>query len=103
MSIPGRDDLLAIKIAPPVIVERSGSRVRTIDIVLLAARHVGGSLFPIVEWPVSVYVLRPLINDIENRDKLVEGEFENIAWAEVYKSEDDARRKTVTKYGSTYS
>lgn len=97
MSISERDDLLLVKISPPVIAERHGSRVHNVDTVLLATRHKGGSLFPIIEWPVSVHVIRPLIDDVERRDKLESGEFENIAWAEVYKSEDDAQRKAAPK------
>lgn len=99
MSIPSRDDLLLVRITPPVRSEACGPKEQDIDIVLLATRRKGASLFPIREWPVAVYVIRPLIDDIAKRDKLNYGEFENMAWAEVYKSEDDARSKIFTTKG----
>lgn len=95
-SRPG-DDLLLVKVAPLIAGEWHGSQPQSFDTVLLATRHMGTSLFPIIKWPVAVQVVRPLIEEVEQRDKLLAGEFENIAWAEVYKSEDDARQKTLRK------
>lgn len=97
MSIPTRDDLLLVKVAPPITGEWRGSQTQSFDEALLATRHKGTSLFPITEWPVFVHVIRPLIDGIEGRDKLFDGEFENIGWAEAYKSEDDARQKLLPK------
>jgi hypothetical protein len=90
MSIPNRDDLLLVKVDPPIVGEASIGK--SINYVLLAARHKGASLFPISKWPTSVHVLRPLINDFADRSSLSDGEFESIAWAEVYPSEEQARR-----------
>jgi len=74
-----------------------GSDAQNIDIVLLATRHKGASLFPITQWPVSVHVLHSLINNLEDRDSLQKGEFRNIAWAELYKTEGDARKKSLRR------
>jgi hypothetical protein len=92
MSGLGRDDLLLVKIDPPMI-DGFGSDAESIDTVVLATRHQGGSLFPITRWPVSVYVLRLTIDNVEDCDSLQKGEFRNIAWAELYQSEQDALRK----------
>ena len=87
------DDLLLVRIDPPIIAE--GAARRMIDLVLLAARHEGASLFPITQWPVCVYVLQPLIDDIETRAEIAREEFQIIAWAEVYETEDRARRREM--------
>ena len=90
MSIPNRDDLLLVKVDPPIVGE--GLVGSSVDHVLLAARHKGASLFPISEWPTSVHVIRPSISNFAVRSNLSDGEFESIAWAEVYQSEEQARR-----------
>jgi hypothetical protein len=90
----GRDDLLLVRIDPPII-DGFGSDAESIDTVVLATRHEGGTLFPVAQWPVFVYVLRPTIDNVEDRDTLRKGEFRNVAWAELYKTEEDARRKSV--------
>jgi|SRR5271163_3908950 len=97
MSGLGRDDLLLARIDPPIMDQEHGSDVQNIDTVLLATRHKGASLFPITQWPVFVHVLQPLINNLEDRDSLQKGEFRNIAWAELYKTEEDARKKSLRR------
>jgi len=61
------------------------------------ARITGGqvTLFPVSEWPVFVHVARPLSVNPELRDTLREDEFETIAWAELYRTEEDARTKAI--------
>jgi hypothetical protein len=85
-----RDDLMMIKIDPPVIGQKYGLGGKDIDIVFIATRHQGDSLFPIKKWPVFVHVARFLINNPEERDVIDDNEFESIAWAEIYKTESDA-------------
>jgi len=97
MTGAGRNDLLLTKIDPPVIYEGYGYGAKSTDVVLFATRHVGASLFPITQWPVSVHVLCPIIDNVEDRDSLQKGEFQNIAWAELYKTEEDARKKSLSK------
>jgi hypothetical protein len=62
---------------------------------IVPPKHIGSSLFPINKWPAFVYVARPLIENPELRDKLQDDEFELIAWAELYRNEDDARLKVM--------
>jgi len=93
MSGLGRDDLL-VRIDPPVI-DGFGSDAEIIDTVVLAIKHEGGSLFPVTHWPASVHVLRPTIDNVEDRDMLQMGEFRNIAWAELYRTEQDARKRSL--------
>jgi hypothetical protein len=78
MSGAGRDDLLLAKIDPPIVYEGYGSNAHSTDIVLFATRRMGASLFPVTYWPVSVHILRPLINNVEGCDSLLKSELENI-------------------------
>ena len=95
LATDSRDDLLLAKIDPPLLGQRYGLGEQDIDYVLLAPRHKGGSLFPINEWPLYVHVARLLIKDVQMHKKLDTGEFELIAWAELYKTEKDAELKVI--------
>jgi len=95
MSTPERDDLLLARIDPPLPGQEYGLGANYIDLVLLATRHKGTSLFPITEWPAFVHVARPLVNDVESRNSLLDSELQNIAWAELYRTEEDARLKVL--------
>lgn len=86
-----RDDLLLVKIEPPVIWQKYGLGGRDIDLVLLAPQHAGRSLLPVTEWPLCVHVARPLVENLEDREALNADEFELIAWAELYRTEEEAR------------
>jgi len=92
MSIPKRNDVLLARVDPPISNRARGGNYSNIDLVLLVTRHKGTSLFPVSEWPLSVYVVRPLVN-VEDRDSLSPDEFENIAWAALYRTEQDAKRQ----------
>jgi hypothetical protein len=87
-----RDDLLLVKVEPPLIGQLGG---RDIDTLLIATRHKGDSLFPISKWPVFVHVARLLIENPERREQVHDNEFESIAWAELYRTKEDARVKAM--------
>jgi hypothetical protein len=95
MANAGRDDLLLVRIDPPLIGQKYGLGERDIELVLVATRHKGSSLFPITEWPVFVHVARMLVEDPVHYDRLEKGQYESIAWAELYRTEDDARMKKM--------
>ena len=95
MSTEQRDDLLLIKVDPPLSGKKYGLETRDIDLLLVAPRHLGASLFPINEWPISVHVARPLIDHPELRDRLRQQEYVLIAWAELYRTEADARSEVM--------
>lgn len=95
LATDSRDDLLLIRIAPPLIGQSYGLGGRDIDLVLIAPRYQGQTLFPVSEWPAFVHVARPLIDDIENRDHLRDDEYELIVWAELYRTEKDALLKAM--------
>ena len=95
LKTDSRDDLLLVRIDPPLIGQKYGLGGRDINLVLVAPRQQGGSLFPINEWPLYIHVARLLIENPEDRDALRSDEFESIAWAELYRTEEDARLKAM--------
>lgn len=95
MATDKRADILLVKIDPPLIGQKYGLGSKDIDQVLLATRYRGDSLFPVKQWPVFVHVARPLIEIPKDRDQLRDDEFESVAWAELYPSEQDARIKAM--------
>lgn len=90
-----RDDLLLVKIEPPLTGQPFGLGDLEIDTVIIATRHKGASLFPIKEWPVFVHVARLLIEYLENREQIHDDDFESIAWAELYATESAAKAKEM--------
>jgi len=90
-----RDDLLLVKIEPPIVGQPYGLAGQDIDTLLIATRHKGNSLFPIKKWPVFVHVARLLIEDPERREQIHDNEFQSIAWAELYPTKDEAGVKAV--------
>jgi len=97
LSTPQRDDLLLIKIDPPLSPDKYGLQGRDIQLLLVAPRHDGTSLFPVTKWPVYVHVARPLIEDedLQNRDTILDADFKSLAWAELYQTAEDARLKVM--------
>jgi hypothetical protein len=92
-----RNDLLLIKIEPPLIGQQYGLGDKDIDDLIIATRFQGDSLFPVKKWPVYVHLARPLIKGIENIDYIRDDEFEVIAWAELYPTKKDAEAN-ITAY-----
>jgi hypothetical protein len=90
-----RKDILLVKIDPPLPGQKYGLQGRDIDVVLVATRHQAASLFPITRWPVYVHVARLLVDDPERLMQLQEYEFKSVAWAELYRTEKDARLKVM--------
>lgn len=92
-----RDDYLLIKIDPPLIGQNYGLGSQDIDKVIIATRYKADLLFPIKNWPVDVHVARILGDDPEKLDFIDTNKLEEIGWAELYKSESEAKIKTQDK------
>jgi hypothetical protein len=90
-----RNDFLLIKIDPPIIGQKFGLGGQDIFEVLVATRFSDDSLYPIKKWPVFVYVSRLLIENPELIESLSDNDFELIAWAELYESEESAKVKCM--------
>jgi hypothetical protein len=91
-----RRDLLLVKVDPPLRARDLGlDRAENLDLFVLATRFKDSSLFPITTWPVYVHVARVLVENIADRDTLKNGEYESIAWAELYRTVEDALLKRM--------
>jgi len=82
-----RDDYLLIRISPPLDGHNYGTSGGQISELVIATRHKGVSLFPIIKWPIAVYVLRVLIENPEEHDVLTDEDLALIGWAEIYDSQ----------------
>lgn len=80
-----RDDYLLIRVSPPVDGQRY-SVSKSMNELVIAARHKGVSLFPVRKWPVEVYVLCVLIENPAEREVLKDEELTLIDWATIYDS-----------------
>jgi hypothetical protein len=87
------DDFLLVRIDPPVIGQPYGLGDRDITVLVIAPKWQNTSLFPINVWPMPVYVFRSLVDDPHLRDEIPLKEMEMIAWAALYRTEEDTRRR----------
>ena len=89
-----RDDLLLVRIDPP-LVDKSTSLETSIELVALATRHLGRSLFPVSEWPLSVHLGRILIEHPESQETLEPAEIRVEAWVLLNRTEEEARANSI--------
>lgn len=85
-----RNDLLLIRIEPPLFGRQYNFPVEELDKIVIASRHNGTTLFPITKWPTYVYVLAIQKDELETLDELRESDYKLIAWAEIYQTELEA-------------
>lgn len=89
-----RDDLLFVKVDPPIKYNDYKQGVLFLNYVIIAARHVGVSVLSISAWPVYVHVAKLRRTSLSDNSRLKDNEIETIAWAELYQTEEDAKKKT---------
>lgn len=85
MDFDTGNECVLVKLKPAVSGEPYGVAGDLEDFVL-ASRHEGEYLFPISSFPCFVHVLRPLGDDVVEKDVVSAGDFENVAWAELYRT-----------------
>jgi len=90
-----RDDYLLIRIDPPLIGQTYGLGGEDVYEVIVATRSLSESLFPIERWPAFVHVALPLVKDPSSREVIHDTELREIAWAELYRNEEDASAKAM--------
>lgn len=78
------DGYLLCDIDPLLIGQPYGLGAADINQLVIATKHKGNTLFPINQWPMPIYVMRPLIDNIESKDTITETDVALIAWAELY-------------------
>lgn len=87
LELMTRDDILLVKIDPPIIYRNPIAGELVIKQVVLAARHKGYSINSIQEWPFYVHVARLKRPDVPADGRLNSEDVETIAWAELYPSQ----------------
>ena len=85
-----RDDYMKIAIEPPLIGQPFGLGQNDISELLIAARWKGFSLYPVNQWPLSVYVIRIIDPSILQEKYFRKDQVQLIAWAMLYKTRLDA-------------
>lgn len=84
-----RDDYMLVEIDPALSGQRYGLGGQEITQLLLSTRLKGQTLFPIKDWPVSVYVTRILDGAILRTSSFTAAQVELIAWGSLYRSLDE--------------
>lgn len=87
--------LLLVQIEPKLNGKQSSGFLEDLELVYLAARHVGVDIFAIKEndWPISVHVCSHKLG-IKPHDEIAQSsDLSVIAWAEVFQIEKKARVK----------
>jgi hypothetical protein len=93
LRVNHREDCLLVNIKPSIIGQKYGLGRKDISYVVLASHYEGDTLLNINKYPMDVYVARPLNDTIFNSDVLRDDDIELIAWAEIYRTEEDARKR----------
>ena len=85
-----RDDHMLIRIHPALIGQPFGLGPTDIQHLILSARHRGRTLYPISEWPFSVYVARILDDAVRGLCAFTREQIEIIAWGMLFRTEVEA-------------
>lgn len=67
--------------------------------VILASRHEGDDLADIKEFPCFVHVAALKSGNIEDHDIVSAADLQNLAWGELYRTEDDAKHHRFDQRG----
>ena len=86
-----RDDYMEIEIDPPLIGQGFGLGDDDIKCLLIASRLDGLTLYPIIQWPVAVYVSRILDYRVRESGSFEKCQVELIAWGMIYRTLQEAR------------
>ena len=81
-----------VRLSPPVIGQEYGL-ADDLEELVLASRREDHGLFPIKEFPCFVFVARPLIEGIGQRDVISKNEVEIVGWGELYRTRHDADQR----------
>jgi hypothetical protein len=83
-----RNDLMLVSIDPPIIGQQCGLGARDVDVIILASRLEGYSLFPISDWPCPVYCGRIIGDGPDQKGFIAAKSYEIIDWAAIWQTED---------------
>lgn len=81
-----RDDYMLIEIKPPLIGQAFGLAGKDIRQLIISTRLQGHTLYPITQWPLSVYVTRILDETILRTLSFKNNQVELIAWGMIFRT-----------------
>ena len=85
MAFDTGNECVWVKLKPAVSGDPCGV-VGEVEDFVLASRHDGHYLFPISSFPCFIHVLRPMRDDVMEKDVVSAKDFESVAWAELYRT-----------------
>ncbi len=85
-----RDDYMVIEIEPALEGQRFGLGATDITQLILAPRGLRQTLFPVSEWPSSVYVLRAVDDTVFDTGMFTREQVELIAWGTLFRTREEA-------------
>jgi len=84
IAIGDRTDNLLVRVTPTCSGHLYGLDFPEIDFLVLGPKYQDGSVTPINEWPLNVYVWAPTIIGADLRNVLAPSEVKKIAFGEIY-------------------
>jgi len=85
-----------VEIDPPLVGQKYG-RPGDVKLVVLTHRHESYGLFPITFFPCFVHVAIPTDSDVTREELIDASSLQGIAWAELYRTENDALNHVFDK------
>jgi hypothetical protein len=85
-----RDDHMLVDIEPALDGQRFGLGATDIRQLIISARHGGQTLYPISEWPFSVYVARIVDKAVLESHVFTREQVELIAWGTLFPTREEA-------------
>lgn len=90
-----RDDYMLVEITPALIGQSFGLGAQDVTKLILSTRHQGHTLFPIDEWPVYVYVARPVEEKVIEAGVFGREQVQLIAWGMLFQNYEDAEKEAL--------
>jgi hypothetical protein len=87
-----RDDYMLVGIHPLLSGQDFGLGSRDISDLILSTRLQGFTLYPITQWPVTVYVTRILDESIVRSMTFNSSQVELIAWGQLLPTLEEAEK-----------
>jgi hypothetical protein len=87
VAIGTNTELLLVSVDPPYSCRDYGFDADA-RLIIIGPKYKEGSLFPVSEWPLDVYVFLPLISGPEFRDTFQANEVKKIAFGDIYRDGD---------------
>ena len=78
-----------VRVTPPISLQ-DYNLTDDIDTLVLVSRHAGQDISAIQTFPFFVFIARPLLDSIQNREMISKDDLQILAWGELYRTRQDA-------------